>query len=211
MSSEEPETPPPLEYATRRTSSPRPPSLLEVTGFHLIAGEGVTLLVLTIVILSRPFNEPSITLGCGGIFVILIQWGLLAMGATCRRVLTGRILEERSATISTIAGVLGGLLIFGLPQVVWYFTRSQAAYASVTLLSLFGFPIVAPTLIFSSFKDHDEWQSDLGTRTAIFIKPPTPTPPGFLSKNAGCLIVAIAIVLSYLALNLISLKYGGIP
>jgi hypothetical protein len=147
MSPDKPENPA-LEYAHRSSLAPRPKSLLEVTGFHFVAGNGIaTLAAVAFLLTRRPYDYPMTT-GCGGTFVVVIQAGLLALGAGCRQMFSGRLLDERKTNLTVAAGALGAFLVFGLPFAVSRFSNNEAAYAATTLLMLCVYPLVASAFLF---------------------------------------------------------------
>src|SRR4051812_20479319 len=117
MSPEEPESST-VEYAHRGGSAPRRKSLLEVTGFHFVVGNGIATLAAVAVLLTRRSHDYPMTTACGGTFVVVIQAGLLTLGAGCRQMLFGRLLEERKTGLTIAAGMLGAVLVFGLPFAV---------------------------------------------------------------------------------------------
>jgi hypothetical protein len=146
-----PENQSPFEYASRALSS-RPKSLLQVTGFHYLLGLGGSTLIGLVLLLLPPIDIANIplTVSCGGIPVILIQWGLVALPAFLRRCFFGQILYERSAILTAGCGAVGGLLIFGMPYLLRNIARSDLAYALVTLAPLCVYPILASFVIFRS-------------------------------------------------------------
>ncbi|HVT90403.1 MAG TPA: hypothetical protein VHD56_16235 [Tepidisphaeraceae bacterium] len=137
-----------LGYANGSGLAPRPKSLLEITGFHFVVGLGIaTVLSVTLLFMFGSRDYP-LTTGCGGTFVVLIEAGLLAVGAACRQAFSGRLLEERKASLTVAAGVLGGALVFGLPIAVSRFSNNEAVYAVSTLLPLCVYPLLATGILF---------------------------------------------------------------
>ena len=147
MSPEDPASSP-LEYANRSRLSPRPKSLLQVTGLHFVAGLGVATLIAVALLLTRRSADYPLTTACGGTFVVVIHAGLLALGAGCRQIFSARLLEERKTALTVAAGFVGGVLVFGLPFAVSRFSDNEVVYAASTLLSLCIYPLIASAFLF---------------------------------------------------------------
>jgi hypothetical protein len=147
MAPEEPESRTP-EYAHRSGWTRRPKSLLEVTGFHFVASNGIATLAAVALLLMRRSHDYPLTTACGGTFVVVIQAGLLAVGAGARQIFSGRLLEARKTSLTLAAGVLGAVLVFGLPFAVSWLSDSEVAYIVATLLTLVFYPLAASAFVF---------------------------------------------------------------
>jgi hypothetical protein len=121
--------------------------LLETAGFHYVAGLGVSTIVAALLILWRWRPDFPPTLACGGIFVVLIQWGFVALSEKCRRYMFGHLLEERSPRITFTCGVLGGVMVFGVPLLIAKVTSDQIASVCATLVPLCVYPIVVSFVV----------------------------------------------------------------
>jgi hypothetical protein len=94
-------------------------------------------------------------------FVVLIEAGLLAVGTACRQGLSGRLLGERNASLTVAAGVLGGVLVFGLPLATSWLTDNGVAYAIATLLPLCAYPLIASAVLFVP-SNANRWAAQVG-------------------------------------------------
>lgn len=140
--------PAPLAYASASTLSRRPKSLLQVTGFHYVAGLGATTLLAVFLLLLPGGHDYPVTSACGAAFVVVIQWVLVALPATLRRYVVGTALDERGTAITVGCGAIGGAFVFGVPYLLRNIATSDAASACVTLVPLCAFPVAASFVVF---------------------------------------------------------------
>jgi hypothetical protein len=148
MLPEIPKLPNPLDYAGPAGLSPCPKPLMEVAGFHYVAGIGASTLVSAFVLLSLRGHDYPLTLACGGIFVVVIQWVLVALPAFCRRLLFQHLLVERSTSTTIIGGLVGGALVFGMPFLFAKVTTAPVASACATLIPLCVYPLAISFIVF---------------------------------------------------------------
>jgi len=117
MPPEKPVEPLPLEYARPRPAAPPARGLFETVGMHFGGGLGFSSLVGVVLLGWGQYGRYPIaaTYDCGGIFITLIQLGLLTLAASIREWVTTCRLAERGAGRSVAAGVLGAVLVYGVP------------------------------------------------------------------------------------------------
>lgn len=148
MLPEIPKSPEPLNYAGPAGLSRRARPLMEVVGFHYVGGAGASTLVSAFLLLRLPDHDYPLTLACGGIFVVVIQWALVALAAHCRRLFLRQLLEERSPFMTVICGVIGGAVVIGIPFVFAKVTTAPVVSACATLLPLCVYPLAISMVVF---------------------------------------------------------------
>jgi hypothetical protein len=153
MPPEVPKPPEPLDYASPSGLWPRPKSLMEVAGFHYVAGVGASTLVSAFLLLRLPGHDYPLTLTCGGIFVVVIQWTLVALAAHCRRLLSRELLAERSTSTTIICGVVGGALVFGIPFLIATATTAPVASVFAILVPLCIYPLAVSFVVFLQVRE----------------------------------------------------------
>ena len=136
-----------MDYAAPAGLSPRPKSLLATVGFHYVAGLGASTLTSALLLLWRYRTDFPVTLACGGTFVVVIQWALVALPALCRRHLFGQLLEERSTRNTVSCCICGGALVFGIPALLANVATGPIASACATLVPLCVYPVAVSSLI----------------------------------------------------------------
>lgn len=141
-----------LRYAAADALFPRRKSLLETTGFHYVSGLGASTLGAALLLLWRYRADYPPTFACGGIFVVVIQWVLVALPALWRGFLLDQPLEERSSRLTVICGLCGGALVFGTPVVIRNIATGPIAVAGATLVPLCIYPVAVSFLIFRRMK-----------------------------------------------------------
>jgi hypothetical protein len=155
MSPEPKQRPIPLNYRTPAPREKPVKSFLERVGIRFVAGCGTSTLIAAILILREPpraGTDYPPTVACGGIFVVLVQWALLAFPATCRPSFDTNLLQERSAFTTFLAGLVGGALTFILPMLSALVSASDVVAGVATLLPLCVYPVVMSFLVF--YKPH---------------------------------------------------------
>lgn len=148
MSSQPPRIDSDFECSATYPFSPRPKSLTETVGLHYVAGLGASTLMAALVLLWHYRSSYPPTLACGGIFVVVIQWALVALPALCRIYLLDQLLVERRTRITVICGLCGGALVFGIPALLANIATGPVAFASMTLLPLRLYPVAVSFLVF---------------------------------------------------------------
>jgi hypothetical protein len=141
----------PLEYLTPQGLGRSKRSLLRTVGIHFIAGSGASILIAAFLIMWRQRRDYPPTLACGGTFVVVIQWFLLALPAICRQLLwRQQLLVERSTLGTVVAGLVGGCLVFGVPLLVDRFTSNTAIGIIAAVLPLCVYPTLVSFVVFRS-------------------------------------------------------------
>ena len=148
MPPDRPLGPAPLIYASAPGLSPRPKSLLEVIGLHYVAGLGATTLLSVFLLLLPVGHDYPVTSACGGTFVVVIQWALVALPAVLRQLIFRQLLVERRTRVTVACGATGGVLVFGIPYLLRNLATSDAVSACVTLVPLCVYPVVISFVVF---------------------------------------------------------------
>jgi hypothetical protein len=156
MPPEKPVEPLSLEYAKPVAVLPPARGLFETVGIHFGGGLGfISLIAVTLFLWDRlgsAARDPiTLTYGCCGMLVILIELAVLTLAASFREGYTGCQLEERSVWRTIVAGALGAVLVYGVPWVVGHFTQSIRAEWVATLTPLILYPIAAAWFLFRPF------------------------------------------------------------
>ena len=137
----------PLEYRTRPGRQRE--SSLETVGTHFVIGSVGSLAVAIATVLWNPHFYP-LACACGGTFVTVVQWLLLALTTVCRRRISRKSLGERSIRVTVTAGFLGGALVFIVPFAELLGRNDTITDAQdVTLaLLLLAYPVLASFMVF---------------------------------------------------------------
>jgi hypothetical protein len=145
------EPPLPLDYSSAPTFRPKP--LYDRLGLHFVAGLGPVAIVATYLTLTTPAarfgNYPVMSVmlvlyTCASIPVILLQFGLLVLSGSIREGMTGIYLEERNGWRTFCAGVLSGVVVFGLGYLAQRLELNDLTAWAILFIPLFIFPLAYP-------------------------------------------------------------------